>query len=278
MPAPRPLRSAVLAFSLLLGSAALAQVDPRAEALLDNLGESFAHLEGTVPDTFETFDLTLCMTFYEAGEAQPEMCTRMVMDRTNRRMMQETHMTFEDEEGSEEHVTKIVYKDGQLRMRDSFSEEPFALPESEVAALEATFESIFDGLADLENMIPTEFERATYDGEVKYGGVLVGEQVTATTLAPTFMTGGTSVQETTLRFVFGEEGQLIGSVSESAEGEIVTVYDDSTGEQPISHMFNGTSYLMEGDEAVITNRNRLANLAVNEPLDEALFELGETLE
>lgn len=113
---------------------------------------------------------------------------------------------------------------------------------------------------------------------MKYGGVLVGEQVTATTLAPTFMTGGTSVQETTLRFVFGEEGQLIGSVSESAEGEIVTVYDDPTGEQPISHMFNGTSYLMEGDEAVITNRNRLANLAVNEPLDGALFELGETLE
>ncbi len=48
---------------------------------------------------------------------------------------------------------------------------------------------------------PEEFESATYDGEVDYRGVLVGEQVT-TTLALTFTTGGASVQETTLRFVF----------------------------------------------------------------------------
>lgn len=57
-------------------------------------------------------------------------------------------------------------------------------------------------------MLPEEVERATYDGEVNYGGVLVGEQITATTLTPTFMTGGATVQEATLRFVFDEEGEL----------------------------------------------------------------------
>jgi hypothetical protein len=163
-------------------------------------------------------------------------------------------------------------------MRDSFSEGAFELPETEVAALEATFEAIFDKLADLENVLPEEFESATYDGKVNYGGVLEGEQVTATTLAPTFMTGGASVQETTLRFVFDAEGQLIGSVAESAEGATVMVYDDPTDELPLSRMFSGTSYLLEGDEAFITSQNRLANFAVNEPLAEALFELGETSE
>lgn len=276
----RSVRPAVLLY-LTLWSAGLAsaQVDPRAEALLNGMDESFSQApQLEAYESLDTMDLTLCFTFYEAGEAQPEMCTRMVMDRTNRRMMQETHMTFEDEEGSEEHVTKIVHKDGQLTMRDSLLGETVEMPEAEVAALEATFETIFDQLADLENVLPEEFESATYDGEVDYGGVLVGEQVTATALAPTFMTGGASVQETTLRFVFDAEGQLIGSVTESPEGEVMMVYDDPTDEVPLSRMFSGTVYLLEGDEAVITSQNRLANFAVNEALDEALFELGETSE
>lgn len=274
----RCVRPAVLlCLTLWPAGPASAQVDPRAEALLNGMAESFSQApQLEAYESLDTMDLTLCFTFYRAGEAQPEMCTRMVMDQTNRRMMQETHMTFEDEEGSEEHVTKMVYKDGQLTMRDSLLGETVELPEAEVAALEATFEAIFDHLADLENVLPKEFESATYDGEVDYGGVLVGEQVTA--LAPTFMTGGASVQETTLRFVFDAEGKLIGTVTESPEGEALMVYDDPTDEVPFSRMFNGTSYLLGGDEAVITSQNRLANFALNEPLAEALFELGKTSE
>jgi hypothetical protein len=107
-----PLRSvhpAVLPLCLALWAAgpASAQVDPRAEALLNGLAESFSQApQLEAYESLDTMDLTFCFTFYEAGEAQPEMCSRMVMDRTNRRMMQEMHMTFEDEEGSEEHVTK----------------------------------------------------------------------------------------------------------------------------------------------------------------------------
>ncbi len=56
------------------------------------------------------------------------------------------------------------------------------------------------------------------------------------------------------------------------------VYDDPTDKVPLSRMFSGTIYLLAGDKAVVTSQNRLANLAVNEPLDEALFELGETSE
>lgn len=167
-------------------------------------------------------------------------------------------------------------KDGQLTISDSLPGETFGLPEAEVATLEGTFEAIFDQLADLENVLPGEFERATYDGEVDYGGVLVGEQVTATALAPTFMTGGAPLQETTLRFVFDAQGQLIGNVTKSPEGEVVMVYDDPTDEVPLSRMFNGTRYLLEGDEAIFTSQNRLTNLTINEPLAETLFELSET--
>jgi hypothetical protein len=272
MPILRPLRSAVLVLSLLC-SAALAQVDPRAQELLDGVAESFSTLEGTVPDTFETFDLTLCMTFYEAGEAQPEMCTRMVMDRAGERLMQETHTTLGNEEGSEEHVIKAVYKDGQLRIRDSFSEESFELPESEVAALEATFESVFDQLMDLETTLPEEIGRATYDGEVNYGGVLVGEQVTATVPTPTFMTGGAPVQETTLRFVFDTEGRFSGSVYETPEGDLVMVFEDPGEGAPFFPMLNHTLYRLQGEDVVIEGRTRVTHFAFNEPLDEALFEL-----
>lgn len=276
----RPPRSAVfaLALTLSLGGAALAQIDPRAEELLNGIGEGFAQTpQLEAHETIDTMDLTFCFTFYEAGEAQPEMCTRMVMDRTNRRMMQELHMTFEDEDGSEEHVTKTVYKDGQLTMRNSLLGEAFELPEAEVATLEATFETVFDQIADAEKMFPEEFGSATYDGEVNYGGVLVGEQVT--TAVPVFtpmstpMSGGASTQDVTMRLVFDEEGQLIGNVTETPEGEAVMIYNDPTDEVPFSRFFNLTSYLTDGNEAIITNKSRMTRFVINQPLDKALFEL-----
>lgn len=272
---PRSRRLAVLILSLLLGGAALAQVDPRAQELLDGVAESFAHLGDTFSGPLETMDLTLCFTFYEAGEAQPEMCTRMVMDRVGERLMQETHTTFQDEEGSEEHVTKAVYKDGQLSMRDSFSEEPFELPASEVAALEAIFESVFDQLTNLETMLPEEIEKATYDGEVNYGDVLVGEQVTATVFVPTLMTGGATVQETTGRFIFGAEGRFIGSIYETPEGDLMMVFEDPGEGAPFFPMLNHTLYRLEGEEVMIEGRTRVSHFAFNEPLDDALFELEE---
>jgi hypothetical protein len=254
-----------------LGSAAFAQIDPRAQALLDGFQESFSHLEGTVPEDVTSMDLTLCFTFFEAGEAQPESCTRMVMDRANHRLMQELRMTVEGDAGPEEHVITTVYRDGQLMMRDSTVGEAFELPESQLEVLEATFESIFDEFAEMQAAFPEAFERATYDGEVDYGGVLVGEQVTATMPIPNFMTGGAAVQERAVRLVFGAQGRLIGSVIEAPEGDLVMVYDDLE-EAPLP-IVNHTLYRLEGDTALIQARTRVTHVAFNEPLDDALFEL-----
>lgn len=104
----RSIRPAILlCFALWSAGLVSAQVDPHAETLLNEMAESFSQTpQLEAYESLDTMDLTFCFTFYEAGETQPEMCTRMVMDRTNRRMMQEMHMTFEQEE----HVTKTVYK------------------------------------------------------------------------------------------------------------------------------------------------------------------------
>lgn len=66
----RSLRPAVL-LCLAFWSAgpALAQVEPRAEALLNGMAESFSQApQLEAYGSLDTMDLTFCFTFYRAGE------------------------------------------------------------------------------------------------------------------------------------------------------------------------------------------------------------------
>lgn len=56
------------------------------------------------------------------------------------------------------------------------------------------------------------------------------------------------------------------------------VYEDPDEGAPFLPMLNHTFYLTQEGEAVIDGRTRVTHFAFNEPLAEALFELGETLE
>lgn len=269
---------AALSSTLFIGSLGLAQIDPRAEVLLNSLEDGFA----LQPDTFETFDTTLCITSYEAGEAQHEACIRMVMDVIDRRMYSETRSEFD----GEQYVMEMVYQNGRATMRDDFSfsdedDELFELPKEDVAAIEANFKAMFDQLSEVANAIPEDYQSASYDGEVSYGGVLAGEQVTMTILMPTFTAEGPSPRETTMRLVFDAQGQHIGSVIDSSqvagleesmgpEGELLVVY---TNPVPYIRVVNTTNYQLEGDNATPLYETRVTRYLVNEPLDETLFEL-----
>jgi len=259
-------RSIVGLVVLLLSSLAtlgLAQLDPRAEALLNGIERDVA----PQPDRLETADITFCMTFYEE-EDQPGLCTRVLLDVPNRRMVNETRTEFEDEQ----EVFKVVYQEGRARVRESFSDGVFELPKTEVESLERTLEELFEQLGDAGAFVP-EYERATYDGPVRYGDVIEGVGVTVETTAPSFMLGQPSPQEVTTQFIFDGEGRAIGAVTETPQGRILTVYTNPDDPIPYRRFMNAKAYTLDGEKVTLMSETRVTRYRINEPLDEALFRL-----
>lgn len=228
------------------------------------------------PETLETADTTFCTTFYEQGKAQPEMCVRFVLDVSKRRMYNETRMEME----GERYLSTLVYQEGRATMKDSFSDEALELPEAQVKTLERTFEQVFEQLSSPETYAP-EYERATYDGPVRYGRVIEGVGVTAKTTAPSFVRGGSSPQQpspqqpspqqVTAQFIFDDKGRVIGSATEASQGTqgtLLMVYDNPEDPIPFRRFAGAAMYAVDGERVTLTGKTRVTRYRVNEPLNE----------
>lgn len=254
-----------------LFSSASAQVDPRARALLDGLDESFA--VQTQPETLEATDITFCTTIYEDGKAQPKMCIRQVMDFVNRRMYNETRSKFEDESYS----FKLIYKDGRATYKDSFLEAEgmadVASPAAQLTEIEGMFEQLFDQIAGGADAFPDGYERATYDGRVRYGDVLAGQKVTVTMASPVALPGSPS-GNLNLSYIFDAQGRTTGSVSKIPQGTLLQVYTDPEDPSPYHRFMNATTYTPKGQTPTLTGESKVTRYRLNPTLNDALFTFG----
>lgn len=247
-------------------SLATAQVDPRARTLLDGLSDAFA----TQPETLEATDTTLCTTLYEDGQAQPEACVRIVMDFVNRRMYNETRTQV----GDELQTFKLIYRDGRAAFTTSLSERAVELPKAQLAAMEKALEDAFDQLTEGTNVLPEDYERATYDGQVRYGEVLTGEKVTVTTTSPVAIPGLAPSGELTLGFIFDAQGRGVGSVVKTPQqGTLLQVFTNPEDPVPYRRYANTTLYTLEGKTPTLLGETKITRYRVNPKLNEALFTL-----
>ena len=255
---------------VMLFSSASAQIDPRARVLLDGFGESFA--AQAQPETLEAIDTTTCYTFYEEGKAQPEMCVRQVMDFVNRRMYNETRSQF----GDEPETFKLIYKDGRATVKDSFSEMAgLELPEAQIAEMEGMFEQVLDQISGEANAFPDDYERATYDGRVRYGNVLAGEKVTVTMASPIALPGQSPSGKLNGGFVFDAQGRNVGSIFEDPQqGETLQVYTDPKDPVAYRRFMNSATYSLKGKTPTLTGKIKVARYRLNPTLNDALFTFG----
>ena len=223
-------------------ASASAQVDDRARALL----------EGLVPpagETVETLQQTMVMTLHQQGDT--EVRTRSIIDYAMRRAAIETEV-------GPGMIATVVIADGQVRMLMGGMALP--LP----AALAETFEDVFD--RDPGDVLP-EGATATYDGEMVYGELLEGEQVTVR--GASLVAGLEDSDES--RYVFGASGSLLGVVTVTDDGLMVLVFDEPfTGTGLVGR--NAAMYLL--DDAGTAERfatMTFEDVLVNEPIPEGTF-------
>ena len=245
-------------------SLATAQVDPRARPLLDGLSDALA----TQPETLEATDTTLCTTLYQDGKAQPEACVRMVMDFANRRIYNETRTQV----GDKLQTFKLIYRDGRAAFTTSLSERAVELPKAQLAAMEKAFEDALDQFAEGTNVLPDDVERATYDGQIRYGEVLTGEKVTITTTSPVAIPGVAPSGELALSFIFDPQGRGVGSVVKTPQqGTLLQVYTNPEDPVPYRRYADATLYILEGKTPTLLGETKLTRYRVNPELNEALF-------
>lgn len=252
-----------------LFSPAFGQIDPKARPFLDFTDVTDAAQKPVMPT--RTVDYTLCSTFYESGAAEGEMCNRTVMDFVNRQMMSQTTSS----RGDDAMTFKMVYADGQATMKDAFSEGPTALPKDQVALLERSFDYAADVVVT-GGALPDEVLSATYDGVVKYGEVVGGEQITASVMARSFMLGNASPQKTTMRFIFGKDKKLLAFVGEVPPRKLLHVLENPDDTVPMRRFISGKSYWLENGRPKLFSSQRLTRYRLNPTLDDALFTFGAT--
>lgn len=229
---------------LTLAGSALAQIDAQSQALLDGI----AAQQG--PEV-ETVDQTMVMTIFNDGE-EIVTSTRTVIDYVNRRAV-----IFTDMGGGM--MARMVHVDGATTMR--MEGMPMAMPLP--PGMGAAFDTIFDRAGTLSD---DPNATAVYDGQVSYGDILSGQQVTYTA---TYDESGT---ETVSRLIFDAGGQYIGSVVDGTDGNlIIMVFDPPTD----GNLLTGrgmTLYDFKDGVATKTTHTGYENVVINQPLDEALFE------
>lgn len=238
-------RPAALIASLLLAislATASAQVDARARALLEGL-------QPVTTEELRNVDQTVVTTTYVDGD-EMETNSRIVIDFEGRRLV----MLTEVMPGMS---TSVVLKDGQVTM--SMPGMPMTLPVPPETATE--LEKMFD---QNEPILLKEGDVATYDGEVDYGGIVSGEQVTYTF-------HDESGEPTTIQYLF-KDSKIIGiHMDMGSSGEMLVAYDTAVDTQALMG-YDSTTYMLEGGAWNIVSRARVEAVAYNVVLDESLFE------
>lgn len=232
---------------LALAGSALAQIDARSQALLDGLTRA---QQG---DAVQTLDQTMVMTIYSGG-SESVTSTRTVIDYANRRAV-----IFTDIGGGM--MSRIVHVDGVTIMH--MEGMPMAMPA--LPGMDDMFDTLFDPAQTLSD---DPNATAVYDGQVSYGDIVSGQQVTYTATYPQL---GTNTEVVT-RFIFDDSDEYIAQVMEGTDGSVtIMVFDPPTSDNP--YVARGSAmYDFKDGVGTLTARTQYENVAVNEPLDEALFE------
>ncbi len=247
---PRRNRSLLTALTLVaatLVSLAAAQIDDRARTFLEGLNQRF--------DTdVTTLDQTSIVTTYMPDGSTVSATIRTVIDYVQRRAATVTEVM----PGME---AIMIVKDGQMTMK--VPGMPMALPAPPEAAesLEALFEPpAWPGFKD--------GDRATYDGQVAYGELLAGEQVSYTTK---HVLDGEETDYTT-RFVFGPDGAVLGYLVESPDVDPLLMVLDAPATGGYLAGLDASLYLPDGGGWKLSATMEFLEYKVNEPIDESLFE------
>jgi len=226
---------------------ASAQIDDQARALL----EGMASQAGAAPD-IQSLDMTSTMTIYGADEPLVNE-SRTVIDYAGQRAAIVSAVMGM--------TTTMRYVEGTMTM--SMNGMTLPLPPGMDAAFADIFEtgSAGDLLSDPEAV-------ATYDGEVSYADVLSGRQVSYT---GDFGVPGMQVDATTIRFVFDATGRLIGMVVPQDASDMVMVF---VGEPRVDGalFYDQDMYEVKDGAATLYAEMRYVDIALNEPVDETLFE------
>ncbi len=228
----------------ILCSSALAQIDAQSQALLDGLWA------GGSAEPLESIDQTVVTTMYMNGE---EMVTssRTVIDYVNRRAA-----IFTDMGGGM--MTRMIHVDGVTTMK--MEGMPMALPVP--PQMSSAFDSIFD---QPQTVAQDPNATAVYDGEVSYGDVISGRQVTYTATYD-----GTPM---TSKMIFDDAGAYVGMVMDGEDGStIVMVFDEPVSGSGPNEPRAMSMYDFRDGVATLTSRTTYENVSVNQPLDETVFE------
>lgn len=253
------LRSVVFTFLFAISASGFGQIDPAAKPFLANV----AAVEPRVP--VRALDYTLRFTSHEEGD-ETETCVRTALDFVEQRMLSRTRYGGET-------VMEIIYADGQVRMIDPIGGEPTVLPKGQAAVIKRIFRYSAD-LVRTGGALPEKILRATYDGVKSYGEVVRGEQLTAEVMAASFTLGNVAPRRTTMRFIFGDDKQLMPSPSDVAPQHLLYVLDNPTDPVPTRRMLNGSVYWLGDGKPVLSHTQRLARYRFNPKLSDKLFTSG----
>lgn len=221
---------------------ASAQVDPKARALIEGL-------QSPTQGEVHNVDQTSVTTIYVDGSEPMETKTRAVIDFDAKRMVSMTDVAGMS--------TKLIYKDGKVTM--SVGGLPMAIPAPPETA--AQLEQSFD---QAEPIGIKEGDIATYDGQVDYGGLLSGEQVTYTT-------HDASGEPTTMQFVF-VDGKIAGMHMDIEGGqEMLIVYDEPLSMATLAGT-SATTYMHENGTWKKFSETNVVEVNFNTTLDESLFD------
>lgn len=240
-------RSALLAALLMFAGTTFAQVDERARELL----------EGWSPDQeiqeIRTMEQVMTM---EIVEQDMSTSTRSIIDMDNERAI-----IISDTMGME---VIMRYANGTMTMETQGMSMPMP------PGTEDAFEGVFD-TTTYQGMLDDPDVSATYDGIVSYGGILSGHQVTISGAAlPSANLGGEAAVDT-VRIIFDDSGQPIGTSVAMDNFDLVSVY---VGEPLLAGMvlFSSEIYQVEGEVATLFATMTYELVTINEPIDETLFE------
>jgi len=232
---------------LALGGSALAQIDAQSQALLDGL------MATQQQEAIDTIDHTMVTTLY-SGDTETVTSTRTAIDFVNRRAV-----IITDLGGGM--LSRLVHVDGATTMH--MTGVPMALPVP--AGMDVVFDTIFD---PQEALSEDPNATAVYDGQVSYGDIVSGRQVTYTATYNIMGKDEVSVS----RMIFDDAGAYIASVSEHPNGTLTITVFDEVANGAMFYARGSTMYEFKDGKGTMSTRIEYQNVTINEPLDEALFE------
>ncbi len=235
---------------------ALAEGDEQATKLLSPYQSTFLK-------PLHTIDQVFSVTSFDKGKQVGTWKGRIVVDFEKRHAAVITFETKKKEEPSE---GLIVIGDRTYQVRYGGRADPEF---KEAPTHRDSIAKIVSNEA-FKRFMSIDPAKARYDGQVKYGNLLAGEQVTAVLTAD---------KPTEMRLVFDQKGRLLGHVREMSEAGTrhlqITLLEEPVG--PDEYVKFGNSRIYQYDHETATSTllavRRVERVIVDQPVDAALFKV-----